>query len=144
MKNRRLIPGRKCAAAFAALLAMSTAWPVAAADPTNWIGEFKTSVHGGGVFELSLEQQGDAIQLSFNAAYSDGHGAAPDGSGTGIINLKGTVEFTFEDSFGNTGTGTISRTGKDIIVSMKMGNVAEPRCLPFYGENMRLKRVTKK
>jgi hypothetical protein len=129
--------------AFAVVLALSTVWPVAAADPTDWTGEFKTSVHGGGVFEVSLEKQGDVIQLSFNAAYSDGHGAAPDGSGTGKITPKGTVEFTFEDSFSNTGTGTISRAGKDIIVSMKMTNVAEPRCLPFYGENMRLKRVKK-
>jgi hypothetical protein len=143
MKNRQLVPRATCTLALVALLTILTAWPVAAADPTDWTGEFKTSVHGGGVFELSLEQQGDAIQLSFNAAYSDGHGAAPDGSGTGKINPKGTVEFTFEDSFGNTGTGIINRAGKDIIVSMKMANVAEPRCLPFYGENMRLKRVKK-
>jgi|HubBroStandDraft_4_1064222.scaffolds.fasta_scaffold267923_2 hypothetical protein len=144
MKNRQLDPSKQCALALVALLAISIASPVAAADPTDWTGEFKTSVHGGGVFELSLEQQGGAIQLSFNAAYSDGHGAAPDGSGTGKMNPKGTVEFTFEDSFSNTGTGIISRAGKDIIVSMKMTNVVEPRCLPFYGENMRLKRATKK
>src|ERR1019366_10685159 len=140
MKNRQLDPSKQCALALVALLTISSAWPVAAADPIDWTGEFKTSVHGGGGFELSLEQQGDAIQLSFDAAYSDGHAAAPDGSGAGKINPKGTVEFTFEDSFGNTGTGIINRAGKDIIVSMKMANVAEPRCLPFYGENMRVKR----
>jgi hypothetical protein len=135
MRDRKLI---------VALIALALSAVITkAVEPSNFAGEYKTSLSGQGVFELSLEQQGDAIQLSFNAAYSDGHGAAPDGSGTGKITSKGTVEFTFEDSFSNTGTGTISRAGKDIIVSMKMTNVAEPRCLPFYGENMRLKRAKK-
>jgi hypothetical protein len=136
MRDRKLI---------VALIALALSAVITkAVEPENFAGEYKISLSGQGVFELSLEQQGDAIQLSFNAAYSDGHGAAPDGSGTGKITPKGTVEFTFEDSFSNTGTGTISRAGKDIIVSMKMTNVAEQRCLPFYGENMRLRRVTKK
>jgi hypothetical protein len=135
MRDRKLI---------VALIALALSAVITkAVEPSNFAGEYKISLSGQGVFELSLEQQGDAIQLSFNAAYSDGHGAAPDGSGTGKITPKDTVEFTFEDSFSNTGTGIISRAGKDIIVSMKMANVAEPRCLPFYGENMRLKHVKK-
>jgi len=95
------------------------------------------------VFELSLEQNGNTVSVFFSAVYNDGHGAAPEANGTGEVTNKGTVEFRFEDSFNNTGTGTIKRAGDDVIISIKMLKVAEPRCLQFYGENMRLKRVKK-
>ena len=116
-----------------------------AAGPPNFAGEYadKKFLNGQGVFELSLEQNGNNVTVFFSAVYSDGHGAAPEANGTGEVTNKGTVEFKFEDSFNNTGTGTIRRAGDDVIISIKMLNVAEPRCLQFYGENMRLKRVKK-
>ncbi len=60
------------------------------------------------------------------------------------MRAKDTLEFTFEDSFNNSGTGTITRAGDDIIVSMRMTRVADPGCLVFYGKNIPLKRIGKK
>ena len=59
------------------------------------------------------------------------------------ITDKNTLEFKWDDSFNNSGTGTITRTGNGIIVSMKTVRVVDSRCLPFYGQNMRLTRVGK-
>jgi len=92
---------------------------------------------------LTIEQSGDAIQVSFDAAYKDGHGAAPDGGGEAKITGNNTLEFKWEDSFNNLGTGTIKRAGDMIIVSMKTTRVMDERCLSFYGDSMRLKRAKK-
>jgi hypothetical protein len=112
---------------------------------TDWAGQYANEnlLDGKAAFELSIEQSRNAIDVSFNAAYADGHGAAPDGGGEAKISGSNTLEFKWEDSFNNSGTGKITRAGKSIIVSMKATRVEEPRCLAFYGDNMRLKRVTK-
>ena len=67
----------------------------------------------------------------------------PDATGAGKVNGN-AAEFTWKDSQGNTGTGTLNLAGDDIIVSMKTVHVADPRCLAFYRENMKLKRIGKK
>lgn len=90
-----------------------------------------------------IEQSGDAIQVSFDAAFKDGHGAAPDGGGEAKVRSNNTLEFEWEDSFNNGGTGTIKRAGDGIIVSMKTTRVVDERCLAFYGDSMRLERVKK-
>lgn len=115
------------------------------AGPAKFDGEFadKKFLNGQGVFEFSVHQSGDALEIGFDAAYSDGHGATPDATGAGRVNGN-TGQFTWKDSFGNTGTGTISLAGDDIVVSMKAVHVADPRCLEFYRQNMKLKRTGKK
>jgi hypothetical protein len=40
-------------------------------------------------------------------------------------------------------TGTITRAGDDVILTLKPNRVADPRCMQFYKSNMRLKRVKK-
>ena len=114
-----------------------------AADTPNFAGEYadKKFLNGQAVFQMSLEQGGNAISVWFSAGYNDGHGAAPEATGTGKITGKGGVDFKFEDSFANAGTGTITRSGNDIIVSIKPIRVTDSRCLAFYGQNMRLKHV---
>jgi hypothetical protein len=121
---------------------LSTAF---AAEPASWVGEYtdKKFLNGRAVFQLSVEQSGGGMQVAFDAAHNDGHGAAPEGQGPAKVSGN-TLQFKFEDSFGNTGTGTITRAADGVVVSMKTLHVAEPRCLAFYGENMRLKRVGKK
>jgi hypothetical protein len=120
---------------------LSTAF---AAEPASWVGEYtdKNFLNGRAVFQLSIEQSGGGMQVSFDAAHNDGHGAAPEGQGPAKVSGN-TLQFKFEDSFGNTGTGTITRAGNDIIVSISPTQVKEPRCLAFYGKNMRLKRTKK-
>ena len=93
---------------------------------------------------MSLEQNENNVSVFFSAAYSDGHGAAPEADGTGKVTSKGAVEFRWEDSLKNAGTGTITRSGNDVIVSIKAVRVADARCLEFYGQNMRLKPAGKK
>ncbi len=111
----------------------------------NRIGQARYTTHnlldGKAVFQLTVEQTENAMQISFDAAYLDAHGAAPDGEGPARITGNRKLAFNWEDSFQNSGTGTITRTGDGIAVSMKTTHVNEPRCLPFYGENMRLKRM---
>lgn len=122
----------------------ATAFSAQSAD-LSWAGEYadKSFLNGQAVFELSISQSGNAIKIAFDAAYSDGHGAAPDGEGQAKIAGKNTLQFSWKDSFENSGTGTIKRAGKDVIVSMKTTHVVDSRSLMFYGENMRLKRVNK-
>ncbi|HEY2143716.1 MAG TPA: hypothetical protein VGH06_05135 [Candidatus Udaeobacter sp.] len=109
----------------------------------NWAGEYANNnfLNGQAAFQMSIEQSGNAIQVSFNAAYTDAHGAAPDGEGQAKIAGKDTLKFKWEDSFQNSGTGTIKRTANGLTVSMKTTRIVDSRCLAFYGENMRLKRV---
>ena len=115
------------------------------AGAAKFDGEFadKKFLNGQGVFEFSVHQSGNALEIGFDAAYSDGHGATPDATGAGQVNGN-TAQFTWKDSFGNTGTGTISLAGDDIVVSMKAVHVADPRCSEFYRQNMKLKRTGKK
>ncbi|HWY39791.1 MAG TPA: hypothetical protein VNX27_03255 [Chthoniobacterales bacterium] len=127
------------------MLAIAVVTSASGADSADFTGEYadKKFLNGQAVFQLSLEQKGSDVSVFFSAVYSDGHGAAPEANATGKVTSKGIVEFKFEDSFSNTGTGTIKRAGDDVIISIKMAKVAEPRCLPFYGENMRLKQMKK-
>jgi len=116
-----------------------------AADPNTWVGEYadKKYLNGRATFQLGIEQSGGAIQVTFDAAYADGHGAAPEAQGP--ANISGnTLTFKFNDNFGNSGTGTIVRAGNDVVVSIKPTHVADQRCLAFYGQNIRLKRTGKK
>jgi hypothetical protein len=142
MKNRASSSFRLFAAAVLVLLAASAT--LEAAD-SGWAGQYadKRFLDGRAVFQLSIEQSGKAIQVSFDAAWVDGHGAAPEAEGPARVSGK-TLTFKFKDSFENSGTGTITRAGDDIIVSLNPTHVAEPRCLAFYGKNMRLKRAGKK
>ena len=115
-----------------------------AAEPANWAGQYadKKFLGGRAVFQLSIEQSGSALQVSFDAAYNDGHGAAPEAEGSAKVSGN-TLTFKFEDSFNNSGTGTITRVGNDIVVSINATQVKDSRALAFYGKNIRLKRVGK-
>ena len=116
-----------------------------AGDSSSWVGHYHDDKFLGdrAVFQLSIEQSGSAMQVSFDAAWDDAHGAAPEAQGPAKVSGN-TLTFKFEDSFGNSGTGTITRAGNDILVTINPTHVADSRCLAFYGKNMRLKRVAKR
>jgi hypothetical protein len=116
------------------------------ADNANFAGEFadKNYLHGKGVFQLSLERNGNDVSIFFTAVHNDGSGAAPDAEGDGKVTAKGTVDFKWRDSFNNSGTGTIKQSGNDVLISIKASHVADAGCLQFYGENIRLKPAGKK
>ena len=128
-----------------AVILLATIGTALTAGPSKFDGEFvdKKFLNGQGVFEFIVHQNGTALDIAFDAAYSDGHGATPDATGAGKVNGK-TAQFTWKGSFDDTATGTISLAGDDIVVSMKAVHVANPSCLPFYRQNMKLKRTGKK
>jgi hypothetical protein len=115
------------------------------AEAQNFTGEYadRNFLGGQATFQMSLEQSGNVVSVWFSAGYNDGHSIQPVADGSGRISGKGTVEFAFNDSSHNAGTGTITRAGDDIIVSIKTTRVADSRCLELYRQNMRLKRVKK-
>jgi hypothetical protein len=129
-------------ALFISIVLSATASNSPSAEP-NWTGEYadKNFLNGQAVFEMSITQSGNTIQIAFDAAYNDAHGAAPDAEGQAKITGKNSLEFKWEDSFKNSGTGTITRAGDGITVSMKTTRVVDSRCLVFYDKNMRLRRV---
>jgi hypothetical protein len=126
------------------LLVLTVASLTLEAADSGWTGQYtdKKFLGGRAVFQLSIEQSGSAIQVSFDAGWADGHGAAPEAEGR--ANISGNkLTFKFDDTFKNSGTGTITRDGNDILVSINPTQVADPRCLAFYGKNIRLKRAGK-
>ena len=134
MKNRSLI------------LLVALAIVSIAAGPPDFAGEYadRNFLSGQATFQMSLEQSGSVVTVWFSAGYNDGHGLLPVADSNGKITSKGTAEFTFKDSARNAGTGTITRAGDDIIVSLKTTRVADSRCVELYRQNMRLKKVGKK
>lgn len=126
-------------------LVFALAFVAIGAGPANFAGEYadKKFLNGQGVFQVSLEQSGNSVTVFFSAGYNDGHGAAPEADGTGKVNAKGTVDFTFEDGFKNAGSGTIARTADGVIISIKTTRVVDPRCLVFYKQNIRLPKLKK-
>ena len=117
---------------------------VSAARGQSWAGEYtdKKFLNGGAVFQLTIEQQGQDIQVSFDAAYNDGRGCSPEAQGMANPN-RGRLQFTFQDSSGNIGIGTITREGSDLLLSLKPTRVVVKDCIVFYRDNIRLKRVGK-
>jgi hypothetical protein len=110
-----------------------------AVGPESFAGEWADKhYHGNSVFQLSVEQSGNGVSIFFNANRSDGGGADPEGNGKGKVS-GGAVQFTWTDSFGNAGTGTIRKSGADAILSIKATHVADSRCMMYYGDNIRLK-----
>ena len=102
MKTRFLFPST-----FILVLAapFSFAWA-----NENWAGQYRAEKYLGGraVFQLTIEQSGSAMQVSFDAAWTDAHGAAPEAEGPAKVSGN-TLTFKFEDTFQNSGTGTITR-----------------------------------
>jgi hypothetical protein len=81
-------------ALFIAIILSAVASNTVSAEP-NWAGDYanKNFLNGQAVFEMSIQQSGDAIQISFDAAYNDAHGAAPDGEGQAKITGENMLQF---------------------------------------------------
>lgn len=132
MKARHLL----VAEIFVVLIARS-------ANAQAFAGEYADKKYQGGsaVFQMSIEGSGNNTQVWFSAVKNDGQGAQPEGQGMGKITSNGTLEFKFQDSCHNSGTGTITRRGEDIVVSMTTVKKADAGCAAFYGSSVKLKRV---
>jgi hypothetical protein len=113
------------------------------AKEANWTGNYtdKKYLNGQAVFQLNVLHEGEAITVDFDAVYNDGHGCAPQGNGPAKIVDENTLQFTFTDTAGNAGTGTIKRVGDGVIISIKPTRVADSRCIVLYKGDIRLKRA---
>ncbi len=113
---------------------------LALAKEPSWSGNYtdKKFLGGRAVFQLNIFEDGGKISVDFDAVYNDGHGCAPEGSGPARVVGKDTLSFTFTDTGGNAGSGTIKRAGNDVLISVKATKVADRSCLVFYGDNVRL------
>ena len=116
-----------------------------AAERSSWAGEYsdKKFLSGSAVFQLTIEQSGSKIQVSFDAANNDGSGCAPEAQGMATAGGKDKLQFNFRDNQGNTGTGTVTRSGNQLIVSLKASKVAKQDCTKFYRDNIRVQRMKK-
>jgi hypothetical protein len=132
MKDRHLL-----------LVAVAIAFTIVSVRGQNFAGEYadRNFLNGRAVFQMSLEQSGKAVSVWFSTGYNDGHGCSVDAQGTGKLTGKGAVEFTFQDSSRNTGSGTVTKAGDQVAVSIKVTRAADARCLEFYRQNIRLKRA---
>src|SRR6185369_4894332 len=90
-----------------------------AADSAGWAGQYRDDkfLGGRGVFQLSIEQSGSAIKVAFDAGWEDGHGPAPEAEGPAKVSGN-TLTFKWEDNFKNSGTGTITRSGNDVLLTI--------------------------
>jgi hypothetical protein len=113
---------------------------LAVAKEPSWTGNYgnKQYLNGKAVFQLNVLEQGGQISVDFDAVFNDGHGCAPEASGLATAVDNDTLKFTFTDTAGNAGTGTIKRAGNDVIISVHATRVADRSCLVFYGNNIRL------
>lgn len=84
--------------------------------------------------EVRITESGGRYTLEFSFGYLDGHGAAPDGNGTGKLDAHGVLSFQFEDSFSNRGRGTFRTDHNGHWLLIQIDQVEEPRCLAFYGK----------
>ena len=116
--------------------------PLHAAE-ASWAGEYadKKFLNGSAVFQLTIEQSGSKVQVSFDAVHNNGKGCAPEAQGMANASGKDKLQFSFRDNQGNAGNGTITRSGDDLIVSLKATKAAKPDCTKFYRDNIRVKRL---
>lgn len=114
-----------------------------ASEGADWAGEYsdKKFLNGSAVFQLTIEQSGNKIQVSFDAANNNGSGCAPEAQGMATASGKDKLTFTFRDNQGNSGNGTISRAGDQLTVSLKATKVAKQDCAKFYREGIHLSRM---
>ncbi len=129
------------------LIAIFFACNVRAAETASWTGDYtdKKFMNGQAVFQLTLTQESSqSVKIGFDAVYNNGRDCAPEAEGRGKIEGKEKLKFTFQDDHRNAGTGTITRAGNDVIVSLKVTRIADSKCVVFYREDIRLKPSGKK
>jgi len=114
--------------------------PAAESKAGTFGGKYEAAARGKSFFSFEVAPKGDGFSVSFSAGNEDGSGAAPDGDGTGKLNKRGELEFTFEDSFANKGRGVLRRDGKQFVVTLDLTATKDSRAAVHYGER-RLKRI---
>jgi len=118
--------------------------PAALAAAPNYTGHYETPAsQTDWAFSLDVTQTGTKATISFSAGMADGSGAAPDGGGEGKVDKNGTLHFTFQDSFDNEGTATLT-AGKDgYHLSMTVTKAVDSRALRFYDDLLLVKKSDK-
>jgi len=100
----------------------------------HFSGEIKVSdpIPDSIVSNISVEKASSGFRIEGSYAYSSGRSPAPDFTGTAYPSKNGNLYFKFSDSFGNTGEGSLSRKGKDILLNLRLEDVKDSRCAALY------------
>jgi len=56
-----------------------------------------------------------------------------EGSGIGSISATGVLTFSIQDPFGNAGSGTFEKSGRQFLLSIEPNEIKESALLPLYG-----------
>lgn len=105
----------------------TTNFPDLSGDYSRVPNEWDTSFH------LSIQQRGSQVELSFMGTLRGGKGRSIEGSGTGSVSATGLLTFSFQDPFGNSGSGTLKKSGRQFVLSIEPSEIKEPGLMPFYG-----------
>lgn len=140
-----LLGGKAAVAAFILPTRTRATQDPKGAATDSLIGKFQTSDRGAfdrdSFVALSVHEQSGQVVIRFFAFRPSGRGAAPEGSGIGSFTSDGSVQFSFEDSFGNRGNGIFRRRGRNYQLTIDISEVANGRCFRFFGDQF-LDRVT--
>ena len=101
--------------------------PNLAGDYSRVPNEWDTSFH------LSITQRGSEVEFGFSGALRGGKGRPIEGSGKGTVSRAGLLTFSFQDPFGNSGSGTFKKVGSHFLLSIDPTDVKESGLMPFYG-----------
>ncbi len=80
---------------------------------------------------LTITENKGELELDGMAGYSSGRSAAPDFSGK-CYKETTKYHFTFEDSFGNEGFGTLTGVNDHLLFSATITTLKDSRCVPLY------------
>jgi hypothetical protein len=107
------------------------------------VGSFRTSEayseRNSLQISIVIEREDAGYRLDFQGYGRAIHGHAADGEGRGKIK-EGVFRFQFEDSFFNRGSGTFRRVGDHYILHIDISEIAQPRIMAAYGDDIPLYR----
>ncbi len=84
-------------------------------------------------FEAVVKQEALNATIDFRTGKPNG---PVTGTGIGNVDHDGSLVFTFEDRFGNQGTGQLSPSGDTYQLSMSPTNVRNPEAATLFGSKV--------
>lgn len=109
-----------------ALLLMIVAGSASAALESNT--KWKAGKEQGGIVQkVELDLKKTAVGSAFEIVVDWQPGTTVEVTGKITRSTPNRIEFTFEDSFGNSGKGVILSKGKSVAIDFDTTTIAEPR-----------------
>jgi hypothetical protein len=84
------------------------------------------------ICSVSVIKAKSGFQIDGSYAFSSGRSPSPDFSGVAYPSKNGNLYFKFTDSFDNSGEGSLSRKGNEILLNLKLKEIKDSRCAAIY------------